>query len=148
MLSIRIKNEEYIKQKFAVSPLIKSLNIHESGHLSAQIATSQQLVRKFAENHLIKVGFDYLDAHILARSCVSQRDIQRVFKITEFLDYINDENTPRNIQNSIIVAIGLVYYFRLDDTFRIQFRNEIDRFFGLTFSKTLNKYVDVFIQKG
>ena len=141
------QEREYIKQRFAVSPLTKSLNIHELGHFSAQIATSQQLVRKFAENHLIKVGFDSLDAHIRARSCVSQRDIQRVFKITEFLDYINDENTPRNIQKFIIVAIGLVYYFRLDDTFRIQFRNEIDKLFGLTFSKTLNKYVDEFIKR-
>ena len=141
------QEQEYIKQKFAVSPLTKSLNIHELGHLSAHIATSQQLVRKFAEKHLERVGFDSLDAHIRARSCVSQRDIQRVFKITEFLDYINDENTPRNIQKSIIVAIGLVYYFRLDDTFRIQFRNEIDKLFGLTFSKTLNKYVDEFIKR-
>ena len=141
------QEQEYIKQKFAVSALAGSLNVHELGHLSAQIATSQQLVRKFAENQLEKVGFDSVDAITRAKSCVSQRDIQRVFKITEFLDYINDENTPRNIQNSIIVAIGLVYYFRLDDTFRIQFRNEIDKLFGLTFSKTLNKYVDEFIKR-
>ena len=141
------QEQEYIKQKFAVSALAGNLNIHELGHLSAQIATSQQLVRKFAVNQLEKVGFDSVDAVTCAKSCVSQRDIQRVFKITEFLDYINDENTPRNIQNSIIVAIGLVYYFRLDDTFRIQFRNEIDKLFGLTFSKTLNKHVDEFIKR-
>ena len=141
------QEQEYIKQKFAVSALAGNLNIHVLGHLSAQIATSQQLVRKFAENQLEKVGFNSVDAKTCAKSCVSQRDIQRVFKITEFLDYINDENTPRNIQKSIIVAIGLVYYFRLDDTFRIQFRNEIDKLFGLTFSKTLNKYVDEFIKR-
>ena len=142
------QEQEYIKQKFAVSSLTQDLQIHELACLSAQIATAQQLVRRFAENQLEKVGFDSLDAMTRAKSCVSQRDIQRVFKISEFLDSISDPSiTPRNIQNSVIVAIGLVYYFRLDDTFRTQFRNEFDKLYGLTFSKTLTTYVDGFISK-
>ena len=141
------QEQEYIKQKFAVSALTEYLGVHELSCFSAQIAASQQLVRKFAECQLEKVGFDSVDATIHSKSCVSLRDIQRVFKITEFLDSINDHSaTPRNIQNSVIVAIGLVYYFRLDDTFRTQFRNEIDKLFGLTFVKTLNRYVDEFIK--
>ncbi|KAI6653841.1 hypothetical protein LOD99_3343 [Oopsacas minuta] len=94
---------------------------------------------------LIKVGFSEADSKIRAKSCVSQRDIQRVFRITEFLNSIKEQQDTKTIENSVIVAIGLVYYFRLDEFFRSKFSTEIDKSFGLSFCKILNKYVDKFI---
>ena len=138
---------EYIKQKFAVSKLKTGLSDVALGDLSTQIGQAQQLVRNFAENQLHKVGFSAEESKIRAKSCVSQRDIQRVFKITEFLNSIDQDKISKDIdiENCIIVAIGLVYYLRLDEFFRSKFNNEMDKSFGMTFCKTLNKYINNFI---
>ena len=138
---------EYIKQKFAVSNLKTGLTDASLGDLSSQIGQAQQLVRIFAENQLIKVGFPSEESKIRAKSCVSQRDIQRVFKITEFLHSIDQDkiSSEIDIEHCILVAIGLVYYLRLDEFFRSKFSNEMDKSFGLTFCKTLNVYIDRFI---
>ena len=44
--------------------------------LSSHIFESQYLVREFAEKHYEASGIDEEEAKELARSCVSQRDIQ------------------------------------------------------------------------
>ena len=52
--------------------------------LSSHIFDSQRLVREFAEKHYKAPGVDEEEAKELARSCVSQRDIQ-VLHISNFV---------------------------------------------------------------
>ena len=52
--------------------------------LSSHIFDSQCLVREFAEKHYKASGVDEQEAKELARSCVSQRDIQ-VLHINNFV---------------------------------------------------------------
>ena len=144
------QEHEYIQQKFSVSHIQQKIKGIDLSNISAQIAKAQKLVRKFAKSQLIKVGFEKEEAEIRSKSCVSQRDIQRVFKITDFLNSIrrgemNEKNELDITQESVIVAIGLVYYFRLDEHFRKEFSTKLDTKFGLKFVAILNNYVDGFV---
>lgn len=56
--------------------------------LSSHIFDSQCLVRGFAEKHYKATGVDEEEAKELARSCVSQRDIQ-VLHISNFVMLLN-----------------------------------------------------------
>jgi hypothetical protein len=76
------------------------------------------------------------------KSAVSQRDLQRVFQLIEFFfvqKQIHKEHRVfgeltdfRLIQHCVVLALGLVYYFRLDTEHngrnsRAEFEEKIDR---------------------
>ncbi len=92
------------------------------------ITVSQKLIRKYTssyifENCLIKQG----DAEDLAKSSVSQRDIQRVFSFYSWL--LNVYKMRRNVADpehrAILVSLGLVYYLRLNSEYRKRYASDI-----------------------
>ena len=80
--------------------------------------TSQNLMREYAFHQLCFVGLDEDQAKLSSRSCVSQRDIQRVFT---FYQWVMDSYTkhhpygarPDYSRRAVLVALGIVYYMRL-----------------------------------
>ena len=98
----------------------------ESGLLTDLIAKSQELMRAFAAEHLEQVcNFKKEEAHTRAKSSVSQRDIQRVFRFykwllnsfTELESYQADKNLTKNLR-ALYISLAIVYYFRLNKKFR------------------------------
>ena len=96
------------------------------------ITESQKIIREFSKTALMNYhNIKDHDAGLFAKSSVSQRDMQRVFDFYEWLMamYINlnrhdEEERP---QRAVLVALGLVYYMRLDKKFREDYANFIDR---------------------
>ena len=123
----------YVQQKMIMEK--GSLGLH-IGQLSDLISTSQELIREFALFQLTDVGFSKNEAQRRAESCVSQRDIQRVFALTSFFQKNYTEtgrespsrevDSVQKIRRALMVALGIVYYLRLDTRFRKQFCKRID----------------------
>ena len=67
-----------------------------------------------------------------SQSCVSQRDIQRVFTFYQWLlklyeryhQHGNHENYPCR---AVLVALGIVYYLRFNHKYREEYKNVLDR---------------------
>eukprot|EP00117_Sycon_ciliatum_P002930 scpid215/ scgid3933/ E3 ubiquitin-protein ligase RNF213 len=159
------QEKEYIESKIAN---IGSTKVDMSVQLlSTLILTSQRIMRDFAEKQLTLNKFDPSEAKLRATSCVSQRDIQRVFTLSAFFDrslrkdrdhLVSSRTTlpsaagtpvgrsrffsilgnwsvaERNISSSsksgkaqlpsreaLLLALGLVYYLRLDTSYRCLF---------------------------
>ena len=128
--------------------------------LSTFIFRGQSQVREYARETLTSIFNDKAgesldkeihDKHLeetnsRAKSSVSQRDIKRVFILIEFLgsiievppdlkgEEINHYNMCRRI---ILVAVGIVYYLRLDHQFRRRFKASIN-------IDNLAKFEDIF----
>ena len=116
------------------------------------ILKSQKLMRLYAEMQL-KKNFECLNKQqenfILksSKSCVSQRDIQRVFTIYEwFLKFFlkNKHHSTENIHyRAILLALGTVYYLRLDTEFRQNYSHKLDNSmsssYKLKFSDAFNE---------
>jgi hemicentin len=121
--------------------------------LTDLIVNSQQLMRKYAEEfirkHSVKITSD--DARGCAKSCVSQRDIQRVFVFFQWITDVYNKYRPSLIDlehRSILVSIGLVYYLRLKSFYRTRYADEIDKiitFQRLNFLQVFDEDVDWFI---
>ncbi len=80
-------------------------------------------MREYAFQQLRSVGFSQNEARISSRSCVSQRDIQRVFTFYQWLKASYDKYKPHGTstdynRRAVLVAMGIVYYMRLDSKFR------------------------------
>lgn len=73
-------------------------------------------------------------ARVASRSCVSQRDIQRVFTIYQWLMkvYENKLKQPCDCKyqdyhrRAVLVALGMVYYMRLNANYRSIYANELN----------------------
>eukprot|EP00118_Oscarella_pearsei_P023946 m.294339 g.294339 ORF g.294339 m.294339 type:complete len:5643 (+) comp40744_c0_seq7:98-17026(+) len=122
----------YIQQKISMDETVLGLRVNQ---LSDAISVCQQLIREFAYFQLIRVGFSERNAAVRSKSCVSQRDIQRVFTLASFFQrsYVSlpDESpapktTTDPTRRAIMVAIGIVYYLRLDTRYRKEFSKRID----------------------
>ena len=100
--------------------------------LTELILKSQQKMREYAAEHLIKLGSMKQVANTHARSTVSQRDIQRVFTFYCWLLklYRKPERrfqcTSSQQRRAVMVALGLVYYMRLNETYRLRYTTYID----------------------
>ena len=110
----------------------------------------EQLKLKFEDKHVA-------EAH--AESCVSQRDIQRVFDLylwlkksydtlcPHFRDISNDEEHRR--RRAILVSLGLVYYLRLNTKYRKMYKEFMDAktvssgdiFFSRAFEEEITWYI-------
>ena len=91
------------------------------------LVTCQNLMRGYAREHLKLCGVPARQAEISSHSCVSQRDIQRVFIIYEWL--ISTYTKFKRFSNSrraVLVALGIVYYMRLNKQFRNKFASQLD----------------------
>ena len=93
---------------------------------------------------------------ISASSCVSQRDIQRVFTFYQWFRNIYEKiNTHVECRNhhrrAMLVALGVVYYMRLNTFFRNEYSKFLDNIIRLpneiTFSSAFNEELDYFISQ-
>lgn len=104
-------------------------------------------MRDFAERQLSK-HLTNEEAKIFSRSCVSQRDIQRVFTFIEWFKAMYDEIKPygdnANYENrAVLVSLGLVYYMRLNDTFRKEYQEFMEsNEFGASKISFMTAYMD------
>jgi hemicentin len=121
--------------------------------LTELIVHSQQLMREYAEEFITKhsIKITARDARDCAKSCVSQRDIQRVFVFFFWITkvYKKHQHNLENLEHhAILLSIGLVYYLRLKSDFRTRYANEIDNivtFREMRFLQIFYKGVDWFI---
>ena len=94
--------------------------------------TSQDLMRKYAFCQLTAGGLDKDQAKIYSRSCVSQRDIQRVFTFYQWLVDSYTRYQPYGerqdySRRAVLVALGIVYYMRLDNQYRKEYEEYLDK---------------------
>ena len=100
--------------------------------LTELIMTSQKLMRDYAFRQLCSDGLDEHEARISSCSCVSQRDIQRVFT---FYQWVMDSYTKYQpygerqdySRRAVLVALGIVYYMRLDSQYRKDYEQYLDK---------------------
>ena len=111
---------EYIKEKFCLE--YESMGQLECTFLAEQILKAQKLIRVFAYENLKFDGASEDDARTFSKSTVSQRDIQRVFKLYAWLkkwfsrkSKYKAETDFRISVRAVFISLALVYYFRLSD---------------------------------
>ena len=106
--------------------------------LTDLIVTSQNLMRDYAFRQLCSCGLDKRQARISSRSCVSQRDIQRVFtfyqwvmasytKYHSYAWYIPYGKRQDYSRRAVLVALGIVYYMRLNNQYRKHYEEYLDK---------------------
>ena len=96
-------------------------------------------------------------SRISSRSCVSQRDIQRVFTLYQWFMKIYNKMKPHGdrpdySRRAVLVALGIVYYMRLNNTYRTQYSEFLDKpEFRLpnevTFTKAFEQELNWYIEK-
>ena len=147
------QERDYINAKLAM--LNKEMCPPEIGSLADLIVTSQQLMRKYAKEQLRSV-MNEKEAAISSRSCVSQRDIQRVFTLYQwFRDFykVSRHHGERNDydRRAILIALGVVYYMRLNTKYRKEFKECINKALCLSqevrFSEALTEELKWFIKQ-
>ena len=143
---------EYIAAKMRMSNEYASNS--EQANLADLILQSQNLMREYANEQLQDCGFSDSEASECSRSCVSQRDIQRVFTFYEWLFKMYQKYKPVGPDRdyslrAVLVSLGLVYYLRLDTKYRDRYRRTIDHevasskeSFTKTFREELNWYIE------
>lgn len=152
------QENDYIKAKFHMLLGIEpTLSASEEDILCHYIIESQQQVRKYVFEKLIESKVPEKDARVRCSSCVSQRDIQRVFEFYSWLlkSYANSKSVRKltdnvNQRRAIFVSLGLVYYMRLPVEFRKVYTKHIDSskksFPGdLKFQTALNEELDFYV---
>ena len=92
----------------------------------------QNLMRQYARKHLTHCSVPEKDAEISSRSCVSQRDIQRVFTLYQWFTSTYSKLTPYGnrsdyCRRAVLVSLGIVYYMRLNNNFRKEFSAYLDK---------------------
>ena len=120
---------------------------------------SQSKMRDFAykqmKEHSESSDFQSL-AEKSSRSCVSQRDIQRVFTFYKWLSKMYLKYKPHGDRKdyqrrAVLVALGLIYYVRLDANFRSEYTKFLDHNFcspsELSFTQAFNDEIDYYIQQ-
>ena len=128
-----------------------SKEIEKNFHIIVElIIQSQQLMREYAENFISKnsVKISPSDAKDCAKSCVSQRDIQRVFVFFSWLTrvYKKYRHGLKELEHrAILVSIGLVYFLRLDSNYRRRYAEKIKSFKEMKFLDVFDRDVDWFI---
>ena len=115
-------------------------------------------MRAYAYEQLSSQGLSCAEASAYSRSCVSQRDIQRVFTFYDWLRRMYATFKPygerdENYYNarSVLVALGIVYYLRLDESFRKKYQKDLDpsnvSAGGLSFIKTFDEELTWYIEQ-
>lgn len=92
-------------------------------------------------------------------SCVSQRDIQRVFTFYQWFEAMYKSVKPPHVDQSesgyqhraVLMALGIVYYMRLNEKFRVMYSNYLDEKCHLpnrvSFSKAFAQELDYYINE-
>ena len=116
-----------------------------------QYAYEQLLGRRGKDVELMRL------AQVSSRSCVSQRDIQRVFTLYEWLMTIYESELPHGKdrqdynRRAVLVALGIVYYMRLNGKYRTKYEQVLNDQRGLpgevNFTKAFNDELDWYIKQ-
>ena len=99
--------------------------------LTHLIVISHSLMRDYALAYFVDdCGLSETQALIRSQSYVSQRDIQRVFVFYRWLMQMYNELKPHGETEyslrAMLVSLALVYYLRLNDTYRAQYLKYLD----------------------
>ena len=147
---------EYIHEKIKL--IDETFDIIEIGYLSEQVAVAQKLLRKYSKLKLNMPQIDLKLREKCSKSTVSQRDIQRAFMLYDwfmklFQMFGRHSGFDQSIR-AILVAVGIVYYFRLDINLRKQFIEDMPtkRAIGqhgipVSFLTALNDEIDWFMKE-
>ena len=134
------EEDEYIDAKLKmIDKTFK--NSEEYEMLKANISDSQHLLRTFTRECLLEANCEEYEAKRSSASAVSQRDIQRVLKLYEWLKrsykvlgkygYCEDENEAHHnwhvSTRAMFVSLALVYYFRLNAKYREKYAENLDK---------------------
>ena len=101
-------------------------------NLTDLIVSSQNKMREYAFCQLQSNRLSKHQAKIFSRSCVSQRDIQRVFILYQWIKASYTTYQPYGAQldyvrRAVLVALGIVYYMRLNSHYRKMYRKYLDQ---------------------
>lgn len=138
-----------------------SSSLFQIASLTNLIVTSQNCMRQYAYEQLLggrKTDVDIMrQAQISSRSCVSQRDIQRVFTLYQWLMTIYESKKPQGShrqdynRRAVLVALGIVYYMRLNAKYRTKYQEVLNGQRGLpgevNFTKAFNDELDWYIKQ-
>jgi hemicentin len=124
------KERDYIRVKLQM--LHQELPNIEVVTLTDLIVESQSLMRRYAARQLRKQGMNPEDVEVSSHSCVSQRDIQRVFTFYQWLVSIYNrkkQHGERRDYNrrALMVSLGIVYYMRLNSEYREDYSRILDK---------------------
>ena len=102
----------------------------EGACLTELIVESQEFMRHCAFEQLKSSEISREEAEVASRSSVSQRDIQRVFTLHEWLMQSYQTKPYGNCidyhRRAVLVSLGVVYYMRLNAKFREAYINMMD----------------------
>ena len=140
---------EYIRMKMNQIGCLQSVDEDRKSCLAGLVCKSQELMRVYAKEHLVRNNYPEKKAEALAKSSVSQRDIQRVFTIYGWLKELFDIrkwHTSAEVESfesaevdkeesfetskclrGIFVALAVVYYCRLNAVGRKRFCDDINK---------------------
>ena len=133
--------------------------------LTELIVGSQREMREYAFQQICagETESDKYLARISSRSCVSQRDIQRIFTFYQWLMKIYNKLKPHDrpdepkpyicqdySRRAVLVAMGIVYYMRLNKKYRQEYARFVDSKYRLpsemNFTKAFEQELDLYIQ--
>lgn len=121
--------------------------------LTDLVVESQSLMRRYAARQLHSQKMKPEEVEVSSHSCVSQRDIQRVFTFYQWLMSVynkEQQHGKRKDYNrrALMVALGIVYYMRLNSEFRDDYKRILDKKYMLpqevNFSRAFNDELDWF----
>ena len=123
------QERDYINTKMKM--LNKEMANVDVASLTDLIVKSQKLMREYAGQQLIQ-SMSPDEASVSSRSCVSQRDIQRVFTFFQWFQNLYKEFNQYGDRNdysrrAILVSMGIVYYMRLNTKYRQEFVKTMDK---------------------
>lgn len=133
---------------------ISVMGAEKVNRLTHLIAVSHDIMRAFARDHFIDCELMESEAEVRSHSFVSQRDIQRLFNFYQWLMKVYKEFSPHGegdySHRGILVALGIVYYLRLNAEYRAKYQEYLDAClqggnelrFSQAFEEELNWYLN------
>jgi len=148
------QERQYILAK--VDLLSNQLTEVQKTILTEVIVCSQNLMRQYAYEELSKKLTEQ-EAKRSSKCCVSQRDIQRVFTFYEWSLKLyrtfkphKDSSDYTTSLRAILVALGIVYYMRLNRTYRTRYQHELSQKYNiaeLQFSEAFESELEWYSQQ-
>ena len=131
--------DEYQENQYISAKLESTRNniyAEDIPDLTQLIVGSQKQMRNFAKERIRSCGWSEEETELRSKSCVSQRDIQRVFIFYKYLlklytDEKIAESRSKELctdlhRRAILVSLGLVYYLRLSTKDREIYKKWLD----------------------
>ena len=139
------QSETHKQKRDQPSETQETKTLIETTMVADMIVFSQNLMRKYVFEEL-STKIPEHEAKVSSKCCVSQRDIQRVFtfyewtlKLYQKFDPHSDPDKFTSSLRAILVALGTVYYMRLNRKYRARYQHDL----ACKFRKVL-QFSDVF----